>query len=143
MPILNYTTTITVDKTVGEIQQILGKAGARSVIVDYANRQPEAISFQVEVNERLVSFRLPSRWQGVWKALQSEPVERKYKTEDQARRTAWRIIKDWTEAQIAIIQAGQAELVEVFLPYMLHPGTGQTMYQQFRAGYLLEPGGEG
>jgi hypothetical protein len=104
-PILNYTTTISVQRTAGEIQEILARAGAKSVLIEYGpDRIPEAISFQVELNARSVSFRLPSQWRGVHMALMKSTTEKKYKSEDQARRVAWRIIKDWTEAQVAIIE---------------------------------------
>ncbi len=141
MPILNYTTTISVQKTAGEIQEILARAGARTVVIEYgADRTPEAISFQVEMNGRLVSFRLPSQWHGVWKALLKSSAERKYKTEQQARRVAWRIIKDWCEAQLAIIEAGAVEVAEVFMPYMINPQTNQTLFEDFKGGWLLGPG---
>ena len=139
--ILNYTTSISVQKTAGEIQEILAKAGARSVVIDYgSDRLPVAISFQVMVQNRLVSFRLPSQWQGVYKSLQKSTAERKYKTEEQARRVAWRIIKDWCEAQLAIIEAEAADLSEVFLPYLVNPQTNRTLYQDFQSGYLLNTG---
>lgn len=58
------------------------------------------------------------------------------KNEDQARRVAWRIIKDWVEAQMAIIQSGTAEMAEVFLPYVVHPETGLTLFEEFKEGTL-------
>ena len=42
----------------------------------------------------------------------------------------WRIIKDWLNAQLALIEVGQAEMAEVFLPYAL-TNTGQTLFQRF------------
>lgn len=141
MPILNYTTTISVQKTAGEIQEILAKSGARSVIIEYgSDRIPEAITFSVQVNDRIVSFRLPSQWRGVHKTLKNSTAEKRFKTEEQARRVAWRIIKDWCEAQCAIIEAGAAELPEVFMPYMINPQTNQTLFQEFKSGFLLESG---
>jgi hypothetical protein len=55
---------------------------------------------------------------------------------------AWRIIKDWTEAQLALVQAGVAELAEVFLPYATHPQTGQTFYENFIGTLQLAAGDE-
>ena len=142
MPILNYTTKIAANKTVGEIQAILAKAGARNVSIDYdETAEPAAVTFLVPVRDQLVSFRLPSRWSGVWAALKDDPaVPRALKTEAQARRVAWRIVKDWTEAQMAIIEAGLAELAEVFLPYAVNPNTGQTLFQEFEQNRLLARG---
>ena len=141
MPILNYTTKIDVRKTAAEIQDILADAGAQAVHIEYEERIPIAISFQITLQGRAVAFRLPSRWQGVHKLLMKDSrVERRFKSEDQARRVAWRIIKDWSEAQLAIVQAGTAELAEVFLPYAVNPQTGYTLYQEFQSGNLLGSG---
>lgn len=139
MPILNYTTTINPLKTVGEIQEKLVKAGVVSISVSYDDsRQPDALVFAVLVRGELVNFKLPSNWQGVFNAMKRDrSVPPRYKSEDQARRVAWRIIKDWVEAQLAIIQAGLATLPEVFLPYAVM-SNGLTVYQQFEQGRLLE-----
>lgn len=141
MPILNYTTKIDPSKTAGEIQEILMKLGAQSVLIEYENRAPAAISFQIDYQDHLINFRLPSRWQGVHRTLKADrQVEPRYKTEEQARRVSWRIIKDWIEAQCAIIQAGSTELSEVFLPYMVNPHTGRTLFQEFESDRLLISG---
>lgn len=139
MPILNYTTTIKTDKTVAEIQAKLVKAGALSISVSYDDsRQPDALVFAIQVHSEFVNFRLPSNWNGVYAAMRKDQsVPRRYKTEEQARRVAWRIIKDWVEAQLAIIEAGLATLPEVFLPYAVMRN-GLTVYQQFESGKLLE-----
>jgi len=144
MPILNYTTQIKVEKTVGEIQGILAAAGAQSISVDYdQNGQPTALTFLIAVQGQLVNFRLPSRWRGVWASLRDDPtIPRRLRSEDQARRVAWRIVKTWTQAQVAIIEAGLAELAEVFLPYAVNPRTGQTLYQEFEASHLLSAGSD-
>jgi hypothetical protein len=141
MSILNYTTKIPVEKTAMEISMILAAAGAQAVHIEYVNRVPSALSFVILVNGQPVSFRLPSRWDGVYKLLREDSkVTRAFKTEDQARRVSWRIIKDWVEAQMAIIQAGAAELAEVFLPYAVRPQTGQTLFEEFKGGLMLGPG---
>jgi hypothetical protein len=141
MPILNYTTKIDVRRTAGEISEILADAGAQSVNIQYENRIPAALTFSIELQGRLVNFRLPSKWQGVHNLLkEDQKVQRAFKTEEQARRVAWRIVKDWVEAQLAIIQSGTAELAEVFLPYAVHPETGRTLFEEFKTGHLLTSG---
>ena len=50
----------------------------------------------------------------------------------QATRVAWRILKDWIEAQLALLDTGMVELEEIFLPYMLQGD--QTLYQALQAG---------
>lgn len=132
MPILNYTTSITVEKTTGEIQGKLAKAGAQAVMTEYDDEQVLcALSFRMMCSNILVSFRLPAQINRIYVLLQRDnKVPRKLKTRDQAARVAWRIIKDWIEAQLAIVEAQQAEMAEVFLPYAQNPATGKTLFEQ-------------
>ena len=143
MPILNYTTTISSHKSVGEIQEILAHAGAMAVSIDYdTHGQPDALMFLIKVRDEPISFRLPSRWQGVYKRLLEDPkVPKSQRSEEQDRRVAWRIVKDWCEAQLAIVDAGQAMLAEVFLPYAVTQ-SGATVYQIFESNQKLLISGE-
>lgn len=132
MVILNYTTKISPDKTVGEIQSLLGKKGVKSVSIGYEKSRPNAVLFVLTVGQTDVQFRLPCNVEGVLNAMKNDrQIPRGYKTFEQATRTAWRIIKDWIEAQLAIIEAGQAVMEEVFLPYAVMPSTNQTFFQTF------------
>ena len=143
MPILNYTTTISPEKTVMEIQMILARAGAKTISIDYDEiGAPVAVSFFVEIAGNWVNFRLPSNYAGVQSVIEKDPrVPTKFKTQAQARRVSWRITKDWTESQMAIVEAHQAELAEVFLPYAVM-GDGQTLFKKFQTGRLLLGDGE-
>ena len=134
MAILNYTTKIPAEKTAGEIQQILGKAGAGAVLLSYnSDGEVAAIAFQYAMNAQVLSFRLPINSDGVYRVLLRSSIEKRYRNEEQARRTAWRIVKDWVEAQMALVEAGQADLVEVFMPY-LQDATGNTLYNRLKSG---------
>lgn len=136
MAILNYTTKIESGKTVAELQQLLAKAGCQKVLVDYEAKEPVAVTFMVEVNNYPIYFTLPANVEGVRQALLKDPkVGMSYCTTDQARRVAWRIIKNWCEAQLAIIEAGQAQLAEVFLPYAITQN-GKTLFQRLDVGDL-------
>lgn len=146
MPILNYTTDIPADRTVAEIQTALARAGAASIRVDYQDGQPEAVIFILLINQVPVSFRVPSRWQGVHAILRrddSPAMRPKFRTEAHARRVAWRIVKDWIEAQIALVHSGQATLPQLFLPHALRPD-GRTLFDVVAADprALLSPGEE-
>ena|ERR1700761_275364 len=125
MAILNYTTSISSEKSAMEIQQKLVKASARAVLSEYEGGVLSHISFKIDTKHGEMAFRLPANIDGVLKALQREPkVSKAQKTREQAARVAWRIIKDWVEAQLAIIEADMVTLPQVFLPYMqTHQGT--------------------
>lgn len=131
MAILNYTTSIEATKSASEVQIILAKAGAKSVAIDYTDGMPSALMFTIIYLEQPIHFRLPCNAEGVFKALsRSNKVSRSQRTIHQARRVAWRIIKDWVEAQLAIVESQQAQMTEVFLPYVVAEN-GQTMFQRF------------
>lgn len=68
MPILNYTTEINADKTVGELQRILAKAGASRIMIEYVSGDPAALLF--ELNQR--QYRLPCRHEAVLKQLRTD-----------------------------------------------------------------------
>jgi hypothetical protein len=138
MPILNYTTTIAATKTVADIQVILAKAGAEQVIVRYGkDQQPAALVFELKGE----MYMLPCRADEVLKTLRvGRGVPARLRTREQALRVAWRILKDWTEAQAAIIATGMVDAQEVMLPYQI-ARDGMTVYEVYReqrAERLLE-----
>lgn len=130
MAILNYTTSIESAKTAGEIQSILARKGANAIAIDYVSGEPSALTFRLKIEAQEISFRLPCNWEGVYRVMCADrKVERRLKSQQQAKRVAWRIVKDWVIAQIAIIESGQARTEEVFLPYAL-TANGQTLFQR-------------
>ena len=69
-----------------------------------------AVSFRMMCSGIMVNFRLPAQIDRIYVLLQrDDKVARKFKTREQAARVAWRIIKDWIEAHLAIVEAEQAE----------------------------------
>lgn len=140
MPIMNYTTKIDVFKSIGEIQSDLAKHGAKKIMQEYRdNGEPIAISFSIitPVGERV--FILPANSEAVYKVLQKQKVKCDM---SQANRVAWRILKDWIAAQMAILESGIVEMEQIFLPYMANH-TGQTVYQIFKERNLMIEGSEG
>lgn len=129
MPILNYTTKIRPDRSVAEIQNLLASSGARRVMIDYEGGKIAAVLFTLEVAGNHVDFRLPANPDGVLSALSKQRVASTYQTREHAEAVAWRIVKDWIEAQLALVEARQAQMAEVFLPYATV--RGRTMFQVF------------
>jgi hypothetical protein len=58
-------------------------------------------------------------------------IRRAYGTPEHAARVAWRVIKDWLEAQLALIDARMAALDQVMLPYLL-VDEDRTLYAAYR-----------
>lgn len=138
MAIKNYTTEVDVYKSLSEIQAALASHGARKIMVDYdAVGQPIGVMFAIETPNGPRGFCLPANVDGVRAVFDRQKVKAK---PGQADRTAWRNIRDWIMAQMAIIEAGQVQLEEVFLPY-LTDNRGKTLYQLYRGGQLALEGG--
>jgi hypothetical protein len=121
MAILNYTTTIDAAKTVGEIQAMLVKKGADSIRVNYQKGIPLAIEFETDTPTLGRQFyQYAPNVEGVLSAMKRDPkVRAGYCDLEQARRVAWRIEKDWLEAQFAKIEAMQVPLEQLMLPYIV------------------------
>lgn len=134
MPILNYTTKVAATRTAAEIQSMLAGKGAKRVSVDYdLQGDPTAVEFMIEVHKQPVWFKLPCNVEGVFKAMQREGsgIARKLQNKPQAQRAAWRIVKDWIAVQLALVEANQVEMAEVFLPYVID-NKGESMYARFK-----------
>jgi hypothetical protein len=133
MAILNYTTSINTEKTAAEIQKKLALAKAQAVLCEYDDDTVMcAMSFRTMTPHGLIFFRLPVNTQGVFNALRADDkVPKRLKTKEQAAKVAWRILKDWIEAQLAIVDAEMADITEVFLPYA-QGQDGLTMYQSIK-----------
>jgi hypothetical protein len=129
MGILNYTTKVAVDKTMGECVSLLSRRGVRSISTLYdEDGKPEGLAFQMHTEYGPRHFELPVRVQGTFDAMQRDKtVPRSYVNQAQAERTAWRIAADWLEAQAALIDAGLTTQDEVMLPFMVDSG-GRTVY---------------
>ena len=136
MPLLNYTTKVNAQKTVTEVMGLLVAKGADEISIVYDDdRQPAGLKWTVQ-SPRLgrVAFALPCNVDAVFvklteqKVMVTSPESRR----QQAIRTSWRILKDWVEAQMALLETGMVTMDEIFLPYML--SGGQTFYQALVAG---------
>lgn len=128
MAIKNYTSTVDVYKSLGGIQGALASHGARKIMVDYdAAGKPIGVMFGVETPEGPRGFALPANVDGVLAVFARQKLKA---DREQAERTAWKNVHDWVLAQMALIEAGQVQLDEVFLPY-LTDGRGRTLYQLY------------
>jgi hypothetical protein len=144
MPILNYTTKIDPAKTAGEVQTLLANSGAVGVATQFERGEPVGLAFTAMTQFGLREFALPINWQAVQRVLRKQRVQASFQTDEHARRVAWRITKDWVEAQLAIIQTETVGLDQVMLPYMRTGDNGETVFEQYQDGQrlLLESNGE-
>ena len=136
----NYTSAVPVSQTIYRIEQVLIKCGVTGIMKEYAGTNGEitAITFQIPAPAGKLTIRLPADKEKALDALWLDYVDgdklnakgdaiegwgtRKQKRRasfaDQAERTAWKIVQDWIEVQMSMIQMKQADTLQVFLPYV-------------------------
>jgi hypothetical protein len=141
--LLNWTTDVEVTQTVQEIQRYLVNAGAKRVLTDFDDDgEPCAVAFQIPVNGDVLAFQMPINVEGTLQVLKQQAEEfpriKAAANRPQAARIAWRTVQDWIEAQLALIEAGQATLEGVMLPHML-VAPGLTLYEAMQRGHYALP----
>lgn len=127
--IKNYTTSIKVEKTIGEIESILAKFGASKIMKEFDKEgNPESLSFIIATEHGTMPFKLPMRLEKVYSILCKSQIPKKLRSREQAARIGWRILKDWVDSQMALLQIEMAKIEEILLPYVVQKG-GKTMYE--------------
>lgn len=142
MPLLNYTTKVGPERTIAEIQKLLVEGAATSIRTDYEDGRPAAVTFTIDTAFGRRTFRLPVAAERVQAVLLRQRVEPRFSTLEHAERVAWRIVKDWLEAQVAIIETEMVTLDQVMLPYMHDALAGRTFYEAYRDQQLALPAGD-
>ena len=130
----NYTSKVDVADTIWRIEQLLVSFRAKNISKDYdAGMEVCGIIFTIEVAGIGPQFiRLPSAPDAVYRVLASQrkgklDAKAKERLMDQAKRTSWKLMQDWVEVQLSLIEMRQAEAAQVFMPYLWN-GT-KTFYQ--------------
>lgn len=140
--IKNYTSKVPANRSIEEIQNSLVKNGASGVLYEYekGTGRIAALKFKLPIDGRDVGFSLPVDWRRFQQVLQNQNVYRAG-DDDFAYRVAWRCIRDWVLAQMALYETQIVELPQVFLPFAVNRD-GQTLYQQVAEGKFLLGSGE-
>lgn len=150
MPILNYSTTIPPDKTIAEITKRLAQHGASRIATDYADGQPVGVSFVITNPEtgQPQQYSLPVDVEAMQRVLVKQFGRGKggrgtqQTSPEQAARVAWRVMKDWVAAQLALAETQMVRLDEIMLPYMHLDEGGTTVLDNYRARTLELMSGE-
>lgn len=142
MAILNYTTQIDVYKTVAEIERILSEHGVMSIMKQYEDGQVVSLSFLIDDGEKKIPVRMPIRVDECLKVMQKQKKEHPKMqikaTKEQASKVAWRIMKDWIEVQMELLEINMVRFEEIFLPY-IETTDGKTIYEKLEERkFLLE-----
>ena len=119
----NYTSTVPVERTIARIEQLLAEAGATDITKQYQGGKLASLSFRVDLpTGRDIEVRLPANHQAVLAAMVKAVRRPRRGTldrlRDQAIRTSWKLMQDWVQVQMSLIHMQQADLLQVFLPYV-------------------------
>ncbi len=109
-PLLNYTTSVPAMRTIGVVQGKLVEHGAKAIVMNYEDGRVVSLAFQVDGPAGLLSIRLPVDLKAILKVMIEDGLQRRYLTEDHAYRVSWRILKDWIEAQMALLDTEMVKM---------------------------------
>jgi hypothetical protein len=143
MAIKNYTTDIPTSKTVSEIHAMLAEHGARKIMFDYdGDARITSVMFSILTPNGEQGIKLPANVGPVQEVLKRQKRDPKVRNRasidesyEQAERVAWRIVKDWLSAQLAILETEMVDVSQVFLPYFVNR-SGKTVYEIYQQGQL-------
>jgi hypothetical protein len=145
MALLNYTTKIEPEQTIGEIQRMLSRYNVAAMMTEYDGPNVAAVSFKLSIEGKMVAFKLPCNWRSVDAIIRSDSRARRNirlkpgeTIDNQAIRTAWRVIKDWIEAQLALVEIDMATIPQIFLPYtIMRDGRTLSEHVESNPSFLL------
>ena len=136
--IKNYTSSVPVERTISAIEQELVKIGVSHIEKSYSDGVPTGIVFSITMpTGQVLRFKIPADAESAHGILKTIPEYRSKAKEwlkAQANRTAWRIVFNWIEIQVAMVQLKQADAMQVFLPYAYNAETKQTFYEKISGG---------
>jgi hypothetical protein len=133
MPIKNYTTIVPANRSITEIQDTIVKHGATGMLYKYeqGTGRIEALQFLLRIKNQDVAFSLPVHWRRFQRVLELQQV-RRYDDEEYVYRVAWRNIRDWVMAQLALYETEIVEMPLVFFPFATD-AKGQRLYEHVQA----------
>jgi hypothetical protein len=148
----NYTSAVPVATTIARIEKALIHCKVSGITKEYGPAgEISALQFHIKLDaaNKALSIRLPADPEGALQALWLDYIgedkldltgermawnsrKRKEKSDFRAlaEQTAWRLMQDWVEVQLSMIQMKQADLAEVFMAYVWDGR--QTFYQAIK-----------
>ena len=124
-----YTVKDAADNYLSAINQILADFGADAVMFEYEDLEDRriirAMSFRLLIGQNPLSIKIPLDWRKTAYVLKQQGY---YKDDYHAYRVSLFNIREWLDAQLALLTCQMVELPQIFLPYMQDQG-GKTFYE--------------
>ena len=115
MPLKNYSTNVPVSRSVSQITSTLVRKGANQIVTEYNERgQPSGLKWALDSPYGRLGYMLPVNYDAVFEILTNDGIKKRDAEGrmEQAQRVAWRILKDWIESQIALMESGMVCMEE-------------------------------
>lgn len=142
MNIRNYTSTVDASRSMARIEELLVEIGASNINKQYANKICNGITFLLYdlQLQQTIPFHLKAQVEEcftiLWKDIKRPRPDTRAITQQQASRTAWKILSDWTEVQCSMILLGQAKPLQMFLPFMYDTKNNETLFDKVSSGKM-------
>lgn len=140
MNIKNYSSTADASRSMAKIEELLVEIGATNINKQYVEKVCTGITFllfDLQLQQTL-PFHLKAQveecFNVLWQDVKRPRPETKAAIQQQANRTAWKILSDWTEVQCTMILLGQAKPLQMFLPFMYDMKTNETLFDKVSTG---------
>ena len=132
--IKNYTSSVPSSRSVQHIEDKLVQHGAKNILKLYEDKKLVGIAFIMDLNGQDLPFRLPARIYNVEKMLRSKIKRPRSGTlkniAQQAERTAWKLLSDWVDIQVSLVDLQQVKFLEIFLPYVYDHLKEETYFEK-------------
>jgi hypothetical protein len=126
MAIKNYTTTVPAARSIAEVQESLVKHGAKGCMFEYDDQgRIESLKFLLEQEGNRMSFSLPVEWRKFQIVIERDGIKR-WEDEEYCYRVAWRCLRDWVLAQMALYETQMVTVPQIFLPFAM-TNSGKTL----------------
>lgn len=135
----NYTSTVDPERSIANIEELLVRTKALGINKTYADGVVTSITFCIfePSSGKNIAIKLPANVPQVYEALKKRHKAGRLsasgyqRLQKQAKRTAWKLMQDWLEVQLSLIEMQQAELLQIFLPYIA-AGNDRTYYEYLK-----------
>ena len=142
MNIKNYTSTIDASRSMANIEELLVEIGATNINKQYADKVCTGITFLLfdQQLQQTLPFHLKAQVEEcfliLWKNVKRPRADTPDTVHNQANKTAWKILSDWTDIQCSMILLGQAKPLQMFLPFMYDMKNNETLFDKVSSGKL-------
>jgi hypothetical protein len=127
-------------KCIIKIENMLLKIGASNICKHYNHSLCTGMTFQIydpalkQYYVFLLKAPVEEYFEILWSSVKKPKDYTQALVEQQASRTAWNIVLNWTDTQCTMILLSHARPLEVFLPYLFHTDTKETLITKIYNG---------